>query len=76
MSSLLGVSAKDAEAGVLVNGSVLEKAELLVGDAAARNNFDVDQNALTGMIHWFIRFGFVLLLHLLSAVMPSRPITR
>lgn len=62
---LLGISAKDAEAVILVNGSILQEAKILVRNALAMDNLDVDLDTQTGMINGFVRLRFVFLLHLL-----------
>ena len=63
---MLVVGAGEAIAGELVDSGVLVELEFRVGDAAARDDLDVDLDALTGVRHLLIRLGDVLLLPLLD----------
>ena len=60
--ALFGISAENAIAGILVDGGVLEQAQVWIGDALARNDLDVDLDALAGMRHLLVRSGNVLFL--------------
>ncbi len=57
--ALFGIGAKEAEAGELVNGSVLEQAQLWVSNAGAWNHLHINLNALTGIKHLFVGLGLM-----------------
>ncbi len=74
--ALFGVSSENAVAGVFVNGCVLVQLQVWIRDATAGNDFDVDLDALTRILHLFIGFGLVGFFFAAGSVRCSRRMTR
>ena len=56
---LLRVGSQEAQAGKLVNGSILVQAQFRVGDAAAGDYLHIHLNTLAGIGHLLVGLGFI-----------------
>lgn len=57
IGALLFICAKETQTAELINGGVLEKTQLWVGDTGTWNDFHIHLDPLTGVGHLLIRLG-------------------
>ena len=70
---MLRISRQKAQTGKLVNGSVLEQAQLRVCDTTLRNDFYIHLNPLAGIGHLFVGLWLVRAFLLFTGKQPQFP---